>query len=167
MAITHATVGRQRTIGGLAKAVFDVKNDPELQKRAEEALLRANPGLKDGGLKPGRPVIVPELPELRQRKHSALPNEAVRVVRDAAAAFTDQAAAPLDAMLKEEADNAALLKDPKIVALIVAAHSDLGAKLPEIAAAAANAANAAANVVAGLRDAIERIDPSLGVVPPR
>lgn len=60
MAITFATAGRHKSVATLAKALFDTGDSPELQARAEEALLKANPGLAvEGGIKPGMPIVMP------------------------------------------------------------------------------------------------------------
>lgn len=60
------TVERQRTLKTLARNLYELDDTPELQARAEAALLKANPGLGlEGGLKRGTPVVVPPL---RDRK---------------------------------------------------------------------------------------------------
>lgn len=64
MPIRIATVGRQKSVATLAKALFETKGSPEAQARAEEALLRANPGISsEGAIKPGVRVVVPSGPE--------------------------------------------------------------------------------------------------------
>lgn len=54
-------VGRHRTLAGVAKAVFDVGEQPEKLEQAVDALRRANPHLTDdSSVKAGMPLFVPE-----------------------------------------------------------------------------------------------------------
>ncbi len=59
---SFATLKNERTIGTLAKRIFDIEGatGSEAQKIAEAALLRANPNLaKPDGFKSGRIILVP------------------------------------------------------------------------------------------------------------
>ncbi|MEA3028997.1 MAG: hypothetical protein QOG13_322 [Sphingomonadales bacterium] len=164
MSFSLSNIGRQKTIAGLAKAVFDVKGDPELQKVGEEALLNANPGLaEEGGMKPGTPIIVPQLRDPLAPgpdRAPVLPPAAVSAVRAAAAA--DLAGAPLDAALKEAVDGAKMLKTKAVADAIAAARPDLKDQLPAIAAEAEQEAKRAAEAVAELRAALAQLK---GAVP--
>ena len=65
MPIKFATVNRERTLAGLARSIFGIKNEPELQRRAEAALIKANPHLANAGrLQAGSTVVVPDVPGL-------------------------------------------------------------------------------------------------------
>ena len=162
MAIDLTTIGRHKTIAGLAKAVFELKGGPELQARAEEVLLRANPALAtEGGLRPGAPIIVPPIGLPGAGRESKLPAESIALVRRAAAALAEQAGAPLDAALKEATERAKSLSAKPTIEAIVAARPDLKEQLPAIAAAAQEEAKSAAEAAANLRDAIGRIEGSI------
>ncbi|MEO0914970.1 MAG: hypothetical protein AAFY59_18635, partial [Pseudomonadota bacterium] len=63
-----ATLGRERRIATLARRVFEIEGPPrgEEQRRAEAALLRANPQLATAeGFRPGAAVVVPAVAGLR------------------------------------------------------------------------------------------------------
>ena len=66
MAISVVKIGRQRTVSGLAKAVFGLEDASAATVRnAARLLVSANPHLaKDDGLKEGESVIVPDDPHL-------------------------------------------------------------------------------------------------------
>jgi hypothetical protein len=72
MARTIASVGREKTIATLARNLFVVEgpNASELQRRAEGALLAANPRLAQG-LTAGAAVVVPAVPGLRPSARAA------------------------------------------------------------------------------------------------
>jgi hypothetical protein len=60
MPIRIATIGRQKSVATLAKALFETNGSPEALARAEEALVRANPGIAaEGAIKPGMRIFVP------------------------------------------------------------------------------------------------------------
>lgn len=170
MPVSLSTIGRQRTIAGLAKAVFGVKDDPELQKRGEEALLRANPGLAgEGGLKAGTPIIVPDLRDRRTISPSgetAPPAEPIGTA-GAAAEIADLAGARLDAALKEAGVNAKLLKTKAVADAIAAARPDLKDKLPAIAAEVDQEVKRAEEAAAKLRAAIGRTEGLIPTLQPR
>lgn len=59
---TIAKIGRERSISALTRNLFiiDARADPQATKRAEAALLKANPHLKNAtGFKSGARVIIP------------------------------------------------------------------------------------------------------------
>jgi hypothetical protein len=62
---TVASVGREKTVATLARNLFVVDGpySADLQRRAESALLAANPRLAKG-LEPGATVVVPAVPGL-------------------------------------------------------------------------------------------------------
>jgi len=170
MPVSLSSIGRQRTIAGLAKAVFGVKGDPELQKRGEEALLRANPGLAgEGGLKAGTPIIVPDLRDPRTISPSgetAPPAEPTGTA-GAAAEIADLAGARLDAALKEAGVNAKLLKTKAVADAIAAARPDLKDKLPAIAAEVDQEVKRAEEAAAKLRAALGRMEGLIPTLRPR
>lgn len=171
MPVSLSSIGRQRTIAGLAKAVFGVKGDPELQKRGEEALLRANPGLAgEGGLKAGTPIIVPDLRDPRTISPSgetAPPAEPTGTAGAAAAEIADLASARLDTALKEAGVNAKLLKTKAVADAIAAARPDLKDKLPAIAAEAEQEVKRAEEAAAKLRAALGRMEGLIPALRPR
>lgn len=67
MANGLARIARERTISTLARNLYDLSDaDTETRRKAEEALLRANPGLaRSGGFVAGRAVVVPNIPSLK------------------------------------------------------------------------------------------------------
>ncbi|WP_299706810.1 hypothetical protein [uncultured Tateyamaria sp.] len=82
-----ATLGRERRIATLARRVFDIEGRPrgEAQRRAEMALLRANPQLAtEAGFRPGASIVVPTVVGLR-------PTEAVSMARADARGLTEEA----------------------------------------------------------------------------
>lgn len=170
MPVSQSNIGRQQTVAGLVKTLFDVKGEPELQKRAEEALLRANPGLVEGELKPGTPIIVPDLRDphtVRPGRETVLPAEAVRAVNAGAAALVDLAGARLDAALKEAVDSAKMLKTKAAADAIATDRPDLKGKLTAIAAEAEQEAKRATANVAKLRAAIARFKGAIPNFTPR
>jgi hypothetical protein len=67
MPLREIRLGREKTLSGLANRlfVFDGPNAAEQRRRAERALLKANPMLaRAEGFKPGRTVVVPMVPGL-------------------------------------------------------------------------------------------------------
>jgi hypothetical protein len=137
MAKTVASVGREKTLATLARNLFVAEgpNAAELQRRAESALLAANPGLAQG-LTPGAAVVVPTVPGLRPSARAAaasadlqglLTETAIRLRTAAASAETGyaQSRARAEAAL-------ALLGDGQFVA---AATKALPASRPLLAEA--------------------------------
>src|SRR4051794_29456578 len=62
MSLKIATVERQRSLVTLARSLFNIRHEPELQKRAEQALLQANPQLVQGArIATGDIIVVPEV----------------------------------------------------------------------------------------------------------
>lgn len=63
------TLGRERTVATLARKVFDIENQPnaaELQRKAEAAILAANPRLaKREGFNTGDRIVVPAVTGLK------------------------------------------------------------------------------------------------------
>lgn len=168
MPVKLSNIGRQKSVAALARAVFGELGKADLPQ-AEEALVRANPDLlKEDGLRPGTPIIVPELPGPREagpREGFQLPPEALRLVAAAAGAFASQAGAPLDAMLKESADQAKLLKKADVADAIAARRPDLRAQLPQAAAQAEEEVKKTKEAVVKLRAAIAQIEKLLPRAP--
>ena len=68
MATAVARIGREKRLATLAKNLYVIEGDEatELQRRAERALLRQNPGLAAAdGFAAGRIILVPPVPGLR------------------------------------------------------------------------------------------------------
>jgi hypothetical protein len=169
MPVKLSNIGRQKSVAAIARAVFGGLGKADLEQ-AEEALRRANPCLgKEDGLTPGAPIIVPELLGLEgaaPREGFSLPDEALRLVAAAAGAFTSQAGAPLDAILKDSADQAKLLKKADIVEAVAARRPDLRARLPQLAAEAEEEVKKAKEAAVKLRAAIAQIEKLLLPLPP-
>jgi hypothetical protein len=67
MPTTIATLGRERTVATLARRVYQIegRGSSELQRRAEAALIAANPRLSSSdGFRSGGQVVVPAVPGL-------------------------------------------------------------------------------------------------------
>lgn len=156
MPVRQAIVGRQKTLAGLTKTLFDVKGDRELQERAEVALLNANPCLVHGIPAPGTPIIVPDIgtEPARAQPAAVIPEDVLRTIREGAAALADLAGPRLDAALKEQSGLSAMLKAKATADAVVAARPDLKDKLPAIAAEAEEETKRTAATVAKLRAAI-------------
>jgi hypothetical protein len=66
MPIRFTTVDRQRSLAAVARAVYDIGNEPEALERAVAALRRANPHARDdSALASGMTLVVPDLRRLR------------------------------------------------------------------------------------------------------
>ena len=156
MPVRHAVVGRHRTIGGLAKALFETGSDPDLQKRAEEALLRANPGLAaEGALVQGRPIVVPELGGARPKAPDLPPREEPGPAAPPAA---ETLVGRIEAAAKEAAERVKMLKRESTLQAIAKAHPELREKLPEIVAAVERNAARAKQAAKNLREAAARVE---------
>ena len=137
MPLKLATIGRQRTLSGLAKSLFPSASSAEDHQRAEAALLKANPQLADrGGIAAGVTVVVPDVPGLRA-------SEDAREARPGSAQLPDRGAERLKAMgaaseelakLVQEMAKAelALLKGDDFAALLLREHPELKEELPNI-----------------------------------
>jgi len=71
MPTTVATLGRERTLSTLARRVYQIegRGSAELQRRAEAALLRANPRLSSAeGFRAGDKIVVPAVPGLERSR---------------------------------------------------------------------------------------------------
>lgn len=168
MPVNLSNIGRHKTVAALAKSILGGRAKADLLKQAEEALLRANPGLGEkDGLKPGAPIIVPDLsgPAGAEPAEFALPAEAMRLASAAAGAFASQAGAPLDALLKESADQASLLKKANVLAAIAERRPDLRTKMPQIVAEIEAEANRAKEAAVKLRAAIAQMETLLPSLP--
>lgn len=78
MAVSIATLGRERSIATLAKRVYKLDDDssPEVVARAQSALVAANPGLSvSGGFKTGDRVIVPPITGVAVDTGTRTPNK--------------------------------------------------------------------------------------------
>ncbi|HYE29034.1 MAG TPA: hypothetical protein VEA61_12500 [Allosphingosinicella sp.] len=153
MPIRITKVGRQRSLAGLAKALFDTKGSAELQERAEAALLRANPQLAaEGGLKAGATVIVPTVRDLRAKEEPAAvepppppPPSGARGGRDS------EEAEPVLALARQRAESLAELGGRSIEAALAVARRSLRELKSEETAAALLAARP------DLRDRLETV----------
>lgn len=62
MKIRLGTIGDDvKTLAGLVKSLIGAKQPRAVQERAQQELLLANPGLVEGGVKPGIAIVVPPL----------------------------------------------------------------------------------------------------------
>jgi phage tail protein X len=134
MPIRITKIGRQRTVAGLAKALFDTKGSAALQERAEEALLRANPRLaEEGGIKPGSSVIVPEVRDLGAKEAAADGKDeseaAIGLARGRAQALADLGGRSLEAALGGAKRAARELKSEATATALLAVRPDFRARL--------------------------------------
>lgn len=116
MAVRIATIGRQKSVATLAKALFDTKGSPEAQARAEEALLRANPGIAvAGAIKPGTRIVVPTDPNLSSKPADddidADTEPLVAVARANAEALEKHIAGPVTRLIAETKKGAGEIKE--------------------------------------------------------
>lgn len=137
MPLKLATIGRQRSLSGLAKSLFALDASPELRERAEAALVKANPHLAEaGGLVAGATVVVPDVAGLtvtgEVRKTplgaSSLPDRsAERLV--ALATASERLIAAIEEVAKADLTT---LKKRDFVAAFESTHPELKADLPKI-----------------------------------
>lgn len=150
MPIRITKIGRQRTIAGLAKALFDTKGSAALQERAEAALLRANPQLaQEGGIKAGLSIIVPKVRELSANEDAAPatpsppPSSAaagveaevessIGLARSRVQALADLGGRSLAAALDSAKRAAKELKSEETATALLAAHPDFGERLEAV-----------------------------------
>ena len=159
MALKVATIERQRTLAGLAKTLYAVKDAPELQKKAEEALVRANPHLaEEGKLKSGETVVVPDVKGLDRAKDATarfaddpLGDRGAERLRRLSAASEKLAAAAAKA--GEAA--AAALKDRTFTAALAKTHPELKGQVADITAASKADADRLVLRTKQLQDAIK------------
>ena len=152
MPIRIATVGRQRSVAGLAKALFDTRGSAALQERAEAALLRANPQLAtEGGLKSGATVIVPpvrdlsprEVPEAAPSPPPAVPaapagarpqsrEPAIALARERAAALAELGGRAIEEALGAAKRSARDLKSEEVAAALLQVRPDMRDRLEAV-----------------------------------
>jgi hypothetical protein len=133
-----ARLGRQTTIRELARRLFPGQDDADGLRRAEEALVAANPALGDRvGFRPGAPVIVPDLGGRAARRSAGRETaepEAVLAALARSVEALDEAAA--DALAGEQRDAeaaAAVLRGPEAHGAMRRRHPDLVDQLPALA----------------------------------
>lgn len=112
-----ATYKGEKQIGELVTRLYgEVRG--EQAKRAEAALVKANPQLAElGGLKRGAPIVVPAVPGLRaaeKSEHAEPAPESVVAVRAALKAYRRQLGAALDAERAAIAATTDLVKSKEI-----------------------------------------------------
>lgn len=171
MPVNLTNIGRERTIAGIVKTLVGAKSDAEVRERAEEALLRANPGLgAEGGLKPGAPIVVPDLRVTRRPPHepeARPPGESIRILGPALEALARQVGAPLDAALKDAAESAKSLKTKAMADAVGAARPDLKGKLSAITAEVEQEVKRAEEAAVKLRAAVGRMEGLIPTLRPR
>ena len=140
MPLKLATVGRHRTISALAKALYSLRDDTELQARAEAALLKANPHLADR-LAAGATVVVPDVAGLSTTEAASSlpvhPGPFDDIERDSVARLAKVAERLVGVAAEDGKAQRVRLKDPEFVAALARIHPELGQKLPEITEAVA------------------------------
>lgn len=155
MPIRITTIGRQRTVAGLAKALFDTKGSAALQERAEAALLRANPQLaQEGGIKAGLSIIVPAVRDLipkgedtpaapsppppgataapAARAGEPPPDSAIGLAASRVRALADLGGQSLEAALADAKLAVKELKSEETATALRAAHPDFGERLEAV-----------------------------------
>lgn len=145
MKVHIATVGRHRTVTGIAKSVFDLGNSPEAMDEAVSALQRANPHLRnDENLKPGMNVFVPELRRAHRAVKSAITGQRpeadtlVDTAFERAKLFAQLTGKPLDTAIESAKSRAAEMKSPEVIKAIQTDRPDLANKISAIQDATAN-----------------------------
>lgn len=159
MPLRTITIGRHRTLSGLARAVFDLGNSPLTEAEAEAALLRANPHLADAsGFVRGDPVVVPDLPGAKVTAEADPARAGIGLAAgpivdqfDALAAFADKA---IDESVKAARENLAAVTDRTLLATVRKFRPDILPRLQEIEVAANADVEALANRTALLRKAL-------------
>ena len=140
MPVKLVTVKRVSTVSGLAKSIFGLRNEPELQRQAEAALLRANPHLAgDTRLASGSTVVVPEVPGLSTtddaRRLPIRPAPVDDLDRERLAKLA-KATERLAVIAAQDGETQrAELKKRDFTAALARTHPDLREKLPGIAEA--------------------------------
>ncbi|HVQ07047.1 MAG TPA: hypothetical protein VMS43_01295 [Allosphingosinicella sp.] len=146
MPVRITKIGRQRTVAGLAKALFDTKGSAALQGRAEAALLRANPELaKEGGIKAGMTLIVPRVRDLAAKNEEGgpptppapaptdggkdSPATAIGLARGRTQALAELGGRALDAALSSAKRSAKELKSEATATALLAARPDFAERL--------------------------------------
>lgn len=162
MPIKLATVNRERTTAGLARSIFGIRNEPELQRRAEAALIKANPHLAgDSRLQAGSTVVVPDVPGLSTmngvHRLPILPtsthdSQGRRLSRLAKA--TERL---VDIIAQDGEVQRAELKKRDFTAALARAHPDLREQMPQIAEAASSHAERLVLRARQLHDAVTRV----------
>lgn len=164
MPISVVTIGRQRTVNGLAKTVFGLENASAATVRnAARLLVSANPHLStDEGLKPGATVIVPNDLQLVPdgSESSAIPIGRERIGEVAMSRISILSAAlsaagkHADAVHDRERD---LLGDEELLKAFVESRPALAHDVDRIRKNAAVRAKAADEERDALRKALQRM----------
>jgi hypothetical protein len=168
MAVRIATIGRQKSVATLAKALFDTKGSPEAQARAEEVLLRANPGIAiEGAIKSGVRIVVPADTKLSTKPSAddidADAEPLVAVARAQAEALDKFIAGPVSRLIEETKKGAGDVKE--IVGRLAANRpefKDLGAEIIKNAAGEAERMNKGSDAVRAAIKALGKDLPSDG-----
>jgi hypothetical protein len=161
MPLRITTVGREKTVGGLVKSLLGAKSSKELQERATEALLRANPALaEEGGVRAGMPVIVPDLGRSDDDTPAAAAEDAPphgTPLEIALMAARDQLGSGIDAAAAAVKAQAKAIRSTKTQKAVLAAHPELNKdQLEAMAAAEEQEADRLAALVQEFRARIDR-----------
>lgn len=162
MPITLATVKRQRTVAGLAKSIFGLKNEPELQARAEAALIRANPHLSgEGRLTAGATIVVPEVPGLRVSGDAEIappPLSLIDEIDSERLARLSKITERLPEIAAQDGDAArAELRNREFIAALGRSHPELRQRLPQITDAVSTDAELMVSRAKQLHDAVQKV----------
>ena len=165
MPIRLATIGRQRTVAGIAKAVFDVSSGAALDQ-AQAALIRANPHLADeGSIRPGERIIVPAHPTLRPHPATAtddtLSQPLLDLARERLAALDKLSGDALERVVAAAKEAAEETRSKDKIDAILKARPDLREQLGAIQEGASREAERVIASVQMLRDAVERLKSDL------
>jgi cysteinyl-tRNA synthetase len=137
MPVRFTTIGRQRTLSGIAKAVYDVGSRADALEQAVEALRRANPQLgDDASITPGMNIAVPALGSIKQSEAAAVPEpEALQALAaQRARALASLAARATQTSLEEAKKWQEDSRSPETVSAIIKARPDLRDKLDALQA---------------------------------
>lgn len=164
MPIRIATAGRQKSVATLAKALFETKGSPEVQARAEEALLRANPGIAvEGSIRPGARIIVPSEADLPPKPSAADTDgdadPLVAIARGNAKALNTLVSGPVAKLIEETKKGAGEVKE--VVGRIAAARPEIKALVAQIQKDAAAEADRMASGAEAVRAALRQLEKDL------
>lgn len=170
MPIRLATIGRQRTIAGIAKAVFDVSSGAALEQ-AQAALIRANPHLADeSAIRPGERIIVPAIPALRPHPAAAagdaLPEPLLDLARERFAALEKMAGDPLEKIVAAAKEAAQETRSKDRIDAILKSRPDLREQIGAIQQGAEAELERVIAATGALRDAVERLKADLSGAAP-
>ncbi len=164
-----ATLGREKRIATLARKVFVLERgaDPALQRRAEAALLKANPRLaRPEGYRVGAKVIVPRTPGLRRTPDVVVARAEGKGLTGETALRLQAAASQIDDRFQQATDRAekdlSRIQDREFLASAKKAlpeSTDLLAKTEErLKREMEESGDKAARFQSGLEKALEAVD---------